>query len=185
MRIFRIEPVGATEAGYSRRIRQVYPGCCLQSGFRLDAIRNLGVYEDREWRTLCAFDMFAPFDLGAHLYSDVRQGPHKNGKGCGFIVIDKISNPVLSASLCVYKNGKLECEDVAGKPFYMLDAEEDRIYMMAPFIGAGYGIGWRILESRGIWFRPVYWPWRQGEVQGYREAVQKAQEAWSAKEETK
>ena len=103
--------------------------------------------------------------------------PRKTGKGCGFIVIGKISNPVLSASLYVYKNGKLECEDVAEKPFYMLDAEEDRIYMMAPFIGAGYGIGWRILEGRGIWFRPVYWPWKQGEVQGYREAVKKAQEA--------
>ena len=103
--------------------------------------------------------------------------PRKTGKGCGFIVIGKISNPVLSASLYVYKNGKLECEDVAEKPFYMLDAEDDRIYMMAPFIGAGYGIGWRILESRGIWFRPVYWPWRQGEVQGYKEAVRKAKEA--------
>ena len=107
--------------------------------------------------------------------------PRKTGKGCGFIVIGKISNPVLSASLYVYKNGKLECEDVAEKPFYMLDAEDDRIYMMAPFIGAGYGIGWRILESRGIWFRPVYWPWKQGEVQGYKEAVKKAQEAWNRK----
>ena len=105
--------------------------------------------------------------------------PRKTGKGCGFIVIGKISNPVLSASLYVYKNGKLVCEDVAGKPFYMLDAEADRIYMMAPFIGAGYGIGWRILEGRGIWFRPVYWPWKQGEVQGYKDALKEAQEAWS------
>lgn len=103
--------------------------------------------------------------------------PRKTGKGCGFLVIEKISNPVLSASLYVFKNGKLECEGVAEKPFYMLDAEEDRIYMMAPFIGAGYGIGWRILESRGIWFRPVYWPWKQGEVQGYKDALKEAQEA--------
>ena len=105
--------------------------------------------------------------------------PRKTGKGCGFLVICKIGNPVLSATLYVYKNGKLEHEDVAGKTFYMLDAEEDRIYMMAPFIGAGYGIGWRILEGRGIWFRPVYWPWKQGEVQGYKEAVKKAQEGWN------
>ena len=82
LRIFRIEPARTTEVGRPRRIRQVYPGCCLQSGFRLDAIRNLGVYEDREWRTLCAFDMYAPFDLGAHIYSDVRQGIDTDGILC-------------------------------------------------------------------------------------------------------
>lgn len=82
LRIFCIEPVRATETGHHRRIRQVYPGCCLQSGFRLDAIRNLGVYEDREWRTLCAFDMYAPFDIGAHIYSDVRQGIDTDGILC-------------------------------------------------------------------------------------------------------
>ena len=102
--------------------------------------------------------------------------PRKTGKGCGFIVLGKVGNPVLTPSLYVFKGGKLECEDAARKPFYMLDAEEDRIYMMAPFIGAGYGIGWKHLESGGHWFRPVYWPWKQGEVQGYKEAVKKAKE---------
>ena len=102
--------------------------------------------------------------------------PRKDGKGCGFIVLGKVGNPVLTASLYVFKGGKLECEDAARKPFYMLDAEEDRIYMMAPFIGAGYGLGWKHLESSGIWFRPVYWPWKQGEVQGYKEAVKKTKE---------
>lgn len=111
--------------------------------------------------------------------------PRKTGKGCGFLVLGKVDNPMLSASLYVFKNGKLECEDVTSKPFYMLDAEEDRIYSRAPFIGAGYGVGWRILESQGIWFRPVYWPWKKGEVQGYKEAVKKAQEAWKAKGTTK
>ena len=101
--------------------------------------------------------------------------PRKLGKGCGFLIIDKESNPVLSASLYVFKDGKLSCERAATKPFYMLDAEESRIYMAAPFIGAGYGMGWRLLESRGVWFRPVYWPWKQGEVQDYKEACKKAQ----------
>ena len=101
--------------------------------------------------------------------------PRKLGKGCGFLIIDKESNPVLSASLYVFKDGKLSCERAATKPFYMLDAEESRIYMAAPFIGAGYGMGWRLLESRGVWFRSVYWPWKQGEVQDYKEACKKAQ----------
>ena len=105
-------------------------------------------------------------------------------KFCQFL-LGKVSNPVLSASLYVFKNGKLECESVASKSFYMLDAEEDRIYRMAPFIGAGYGMGWRHLESRNIWFRPVYWPWKEGEVQGYKEAVKKAEEAWKTKGTTK
>ncbi len=111
--------------------------------------------------------------------------PRKTGRGCGFLVLGKDSNPVLSASLYVFKNGKLECEDVAPKSFYMLDAEGNGIYMMVPFIGVGYGLGWRLLESRGVWVRPVYWPWKKGEVQGYREAVKKAQEAWKAKGEAK
>lgn len=111
--------------------------------------------------------------------------PRKTGKGCGFIVLGKVGNPVLTASFYVFKGEKLECEDAARKPFYMLDAEEDRIYMMAPFIGAGYGLGWKHLESSGIWFRPVYWPWKQGEVQGYKDAVKNAQETKKMKGEKK
>ena len=103
--------------------------------------------------------------------------PRKDSRGCGFIVIGKDSNPVLTANILSVKDGKLIWETIFEKPIYMLDAKADIIYMPAPFIGAGYGIGFRLLESQGRWFRPVYWPWRQGEVQGYKEAVKKAQEA--------
>ena len=104
--------------------------------------------------------------------------PRKDGKGCGFIVIDKVSNPVLAASILSVKDGEFVSNPVPGKSIYMLDAKPGKIYMPAPFIGAGYGIGFRHLESRGIWYRPVFWPWKQGEVQGWKDAVKKAQEAW-------
>lgn len=97
--------------------------------------------------------------------------PRKTGRGGGFLILGTAGDPDLTASLYVFKGGKLAREDVSSKPFYMLDAKVDRIYMMAPFIGGEFGRGWRMLESRGIWFRPVYWPWKQGEVQGYKEAV--------------
>jgi len=72
--MFRIEREREGGQERPRRIQSIYPGCCLQSGYRLDAIRRLDVYDEREWRTLCAFEVRAPFDLGAHVYSDVDQG---------------------------------------------------------------------------------------------------------------
>ncbi|MGN0854377.1 MAG: hypothetical protein ACI4R9_02520 [Kiritimatiellia bacterium] len=96
--------------------------------------------------------------------------PRKDGKGCGFIVINKESNPVLSASILSVKDGEFVWNPVAGKPVYMLDAKADEIYTPAPFIGAGFGLGFRHLESQGKWYRPVFWPWKQGEVQGFEQA---------------
>lgn len=100
--------------------------------------------------------------------------PRIDGKGCGFIVIGKESNPVLTASILSVKDGKFVWDSVAEKSVYMLDARADTIYMPAPFIGAGYGIGFRLLESQGKWYRPVFWPWKQGEVQGFEQARKEA-----------
>lgn len=97
--------------------------------------------------------------------------PRIDGKGCGFIVIGKESNPVLTASILSVKDGKFVWDSVAEKSVYMLDARADTIYMPAPFIGAGYGIGFRLLEGQGKWYRPVFWPWKQGEVQGFEQGV--------------
>lgn len=103
--------------------------------------------------------------------------PSKDGGACGFIVVGKDRNPVLTASLMTIEDREVVFRNVNDKPFYMIDAEQDRIYRPAPFIGAGYGLGWRHLESRGVWYRPLFWPWKQGEVQGYAEAVREAQAA--------
>ena len=111
--------------------------------------------------------------------------PRKGGKGCGFVVIEKECNPVLSASLVVCKGGKLVSESASSKPFYMLDAAEGSIYTMAPFIGAGYGLGWRHLEGRGVWFRPLYWPWKPGFVWGYDEARREADRAFKLKKDAR
>lgn len=108
--------------------------------------------------------------------------PRKNGNGCGFLVIKKDSNPILRVNLVTFKDGKLTCEPVAKKPFYMLDAKQDYIYNMAPFIGAGYGMGWRMLEGRGTWFSPLYWPWKPGFVWGYKAARQEADKKIKAQE---
>ena len=90
--------------------------------------------------------------------------PRKNGRGCGFLSVGKLSNPVLSVSLLSYDGESFRSVDASSRPFSMLDAEEDRLYVAAPFIGAGQGLGWSILEERGIWYRPLYWPWKPGTV---------------------
>ena len=90
--------------------------------------------------------------------------PKKNGKCCGFLTVDKIENPVLSTRLLEYKDGKMIGTEAHARPFYMLDAQGDQLYLSAPFIGAGYGLGWRVLEGRGIWYRPLFWPWKAGTV---------------------
>ena len=106
--------------------------------------------------------------------------PRKDNNGCGFIVIGKESNPVLNASILSIKDGKFVWESVSETPVYLLDAKEDEIYAPAPFIGGGYGLGFRHLESRGVWYRPLFWPWKQGEVQGF-DAARKAAEMESSK----
>lgn len=90
--------------------------------------------------------------------------PKKDGKGCGFLTVDKVENPVLATRLLEYRNGKMESVNANDKPFFMLDAQAEQLYLAAPFIGAGYGLGWRILEGRGVWYRPLFWPWKAGTV---------------------
>lgn len=102
--------------------------------------------------------------------------PRRDGKGCGFLVVDKNSNPVLSVSLLTFKGEEHITEEANQRPFYMLDAREDQIYGSAPFIGAGYGLGWMHLRARGIWYRPLYWPWKSGKMQGYEKALKLANE---------
>lgn len=113
--------------------------------------------------------------------------PTTNGSSCAFIQIVKNSNPVLSASLVSYQDGEMLFTEITPRPFYMLDANEKQIYRSAPFIGAGYGLGWSHLQGRGIWYRPLYWPWKAGEVQGLKEVQEQAKndiaERKSAKEE--
>lgn len=90
--------------------------------------------------------------------------PSTSGKGCAFIHVAKESNPVLNVRFLRFVNGKPVFENANRKPIYMLDACEDRIYIAAPFIGAGFGLGWSYLEGQGVWYRPVFWPWKQGKV---------------------
>lgn len=100
--------------------------------------------------------------------------PKKGGGACGFLLVGKCSDPVLETKLLSLEHGEDLLSDANMRPFRMLDVEEDGLYAPAPFIGGGYGFAWNILEGRGKWFRPLYWPWRQGEVQGHAEAVERA-----------
>ena len=94
--------------------------------------------------------------------------PSKNGGACGFVTIEKYSNPVLVPRLLTFRDGKAVHERIGTKPVFMSDAHEDRLYLNAPFIGAGYGMGWKLLEgSYGIFFRPLFWVWEPGSVQGF------------------
>lgn len=111
--------------------------------------------------------------------------PRKDDKGCGFIVIDKVSNPVLTAHILSVKDGKFVWDSVSEKPIYMLDAKDNKIYGPAPFIGGGYGLGFRFLESRGVWYRPVFWPWKQGVVQGYDRAKEEAEKSMKTEQMAK
>ena len=92
--------------------------------------------------------------------------PPENGGGCGFIVVEKVENPVLAVRLLTFKDGEASLEEAHGKAFAMIDAYGGGIYPKAPFIGAGYGMGWNILQGHGIWYRSLFWPWTPGRVQG-------------------
>lgn len=104
--------------------------------------------------------------------------PSKNSAGCAFVMLEKCGNPILMPELIVYKDGELQKEDLCPQSYYMLDAAEDRLYFAAPFIGAGYGLGWKHLQGRNLWQSPLYWPWKSGRVQGYEEARENA-EIWN------
>lgn len=107
--------------------------------------------------------------------------PSTNGCSCAFVNITKESNPILLASLISWWDGEMISYDANALSFYMLDAEEDSIYPHAPFIGAGYGLGWHIWQGQGKWYRPLYWPWKRGIVQGHAEATLEAAEKTKAK----
>lgn len=44
-------------------------------------------------------------------------------------------------------------------------------------------MGWRMLEGRGTWFSPLYWPWEPGFVWGYKADRQEADKKIKAQEE--
>jgi len=90
--------------------------------------------------------------------------PREDGGPCGFLTVDKQSDRLLTVRLVWYENGRMADLAAHPRPFVMLDAKPDRVYRPAPFIGGGDGLGWRILEERGIWYRPVFWPWKPGTV---------------------
>ena len=108
--------------------------------------------------------------------------PSTNGCSCAFVNITKESNPILSASLISWWDGEMLSYEANALPFCMQDAEEDSIYPHAPFIGAGYGLGWHIWQGQGKWYRPLYWPWKRGVVQGHAEATLEAAEKTKAKQ---
>lgn len=93
--------------------------------------------------------------------------PRAGGGACGFISISKVDNPVLSADVLTFRDGKAVFERAIGQDIAMIDVFPDRIYLPVPFIGPGMGLGWKMLEGKGFWYRPLFWPWAQGEVQGW------------------
>lgn len=93
--------------------------------------------------------------------------PRADGKkGCGFLTVSPAGEPLLSVQLLEFDAGAPVWTNVTERPFFMLDAEEDRLYRAAPFIGGGKKRGWERLEGLGCWYRPLFWPWEQGIVQG-------------------
>lgn len=101
--------------------------------------------------------------------------PRTEGGACGFIHFAKVENPVLSAEILTFRDGKAVYERAVGQDIAMIDVFPDRIYAPAPFIGPGGGLGWMMLEGKGDWYRPLFWPWAQGEVQGWPKGTGKAQ----------
>lgn len=98
--------------------------------------------------------------------------PAKNGSGCGFVTVGKESNPVLVPSLLTFRDGKAIYESVGPKPIIMSDANGSTIYLHVPFIGAGNGMGWKLLEGGyGVFFRPLFWVWEPCHVQGLPETI--------------
>ena len=100
--------------------------------------------------------------------------PKKDGGSVAFLNVGKEGNPVLHLSLLAFNGAEHKWHDVRSNSFYMLDVDQSHIYTAAPFIGAGYGLGWSHLQSRGVWYRPIYWPWKAGMVQGLDEARKEA-----------
>lgn len=96
--------------------------------------------------------------------------PTKDSSKCAFVTLVKAGNPILIPRLITYKDGEFTSEELCTRNFYLLDADENKIYLAAPFIGGGYGLGWSHLQGRNAWQSPLFWPWEPGTVQGYEEA---------------
>ena len=118
------------------------------------------------------YDFYATQPDGSHVKLESIQTvglcalPRADGGACGFLVLEKEENPVLCASLLRFAEGRSFSEDLIGDRVVMMDADESSIYVPAPFIGGGYGLGWSMLEGMGVWYRPLFWPWAPGRVQG-------------------
>ena len=97
--------------------------------------------------------------------------PRASGGACGFLAIGTESDGTLSLSLMTCAGGRMDSRALCGKSFRMLDARDDEVYRPVPYIGAGRGRGWLLLESRGERCLPLFWPWKTGELEGYAEAV--------------
>lgn len=119
------------------------------------------------------YDFFEGRPDGSHVLLESLQTvglcaiPRAGGGACGFITLSKVENPVLSANILTFREGKAVYERAIGQPIAMIDVFPDMIYAPAPFIGPGGGLGWKMLEGKGFWYRPLFWPWEQGEVQGW------------------
>lgn len=118
------------------------------------------------------YDFFAGRPDGSHVLCESLQTvglcalPRADGGPCGFLHFSKYANPVLDADILTFKDEKAVYERAVEKDTVMIDVFPDRIYFAAPFVGSDYGLGWKILEGRGYWYRPLFWPWKPGTVQG-------------------
>lgn len=118
------------------------------------------------------YDFFAGRPDGGHDLCESIQTvglcalPKAGGGACGFLNFTKYANPVLEAEILTFKDGKAVFNRAVDLPTVMIDTFPDRVYAPAPFIGPDYGLGWKILEGRGYWYRPLFWPWKPGFVQG-------------------
>ncbi len=119
------------------------------------------------------YDFFEGRPDGSHVLLESLQTvglcaiPRAGGGACGFITLSKVENPVLSADLLTFRDGEAVYESVLERPIAMIDVFPNMIYACAPFIGPGMGLGWKMLEGKGFWYRPLFWPWAEGEVQGW------------------
>lgn len=118
------------------------------------------------------YDFFEGRPDGSHVLRESLQTvglcaiPRADGGACGFLHVAKDGNPVLDARLLTFQNGDANYEALTGLTA-MIDVFPTRIYFAVPFIGPGFGLGWEVLEGRGIWYRPLFWPWKAGTVQGF------------------
>lgn len=123
------------------------------------------------------YDFFAGRPDGSHILCESLQTvglcaiPRGDGGACGFIHFEKVENPVLAAEILTFQDEKAVYETAIEQDIALIDVFPNMIYCAAPFIGPGVGLGWAMLEGRGVWYRPLFWPWKQGVVQGLQRAA--------------